>query len=153
VWDKLLPAMKAGALPSAPAAQKALQARLASLVVRMPVGRSTAPAAARVSGKWYEFPPSDRGIQSVQLDLNSESPALVVRTAGGEQRTPLGLGAWAKIKGGFSNGIDQFLSVPAQPLLAASGAWTADDVFTIKIVAYETPFYSTLSFRFDGDRL
>src|SRR5262245_61199987 len=153
VWDKLLPAMKSRPLPNDPAAQKALQAKLASLVVRMPAGRPTAAAAARVSGKWYEFPGSNSGIQAVQLDLNSESPALVVRTAGGEKRTPIGLGAWAKSKSGFSNGIDQFLSVPAEPLLAASGAWMTDDVFTIKIVAYETPFYSTLNFQFDGDRL
>jgi len=26
-------------------------------------------------------------------------------------------------------------------------------VFTVKLVAPETPFYSTLAFRFDGDRL
>jgi len=54
---------------------------------------------------------------------------------------------------GISSDVDQFLSVPAEPLLAASGAWTSDDVFTVKIVAYETPFYSAMSFRFEGDRL
>ena len=43
--------------------------------------------------------------------------------------------------------------MPTHPLVAASGAWTADDIFTVKIVAYETPFYSTLAFRFDGERL
>jgi hypothetical protein len=58
-----------------------------------------------------------------------------------------------KSSGGFTNGLDRFLSVPARPVVAASGAWTADDVFTVKLVPYETPFYSTLTFRFDGDRL
>ena len=169
VWDKLLPAMKAKPLPEDAAARRKLRAKLASLAVRMPVGQPSSPAAAAVSGKWYEFTAanqgnvqsngqgneqgSDRGIQAVGLDLNSESPALVVRTPGGEKRTPIGLGSWAKSRGGFSNGINQFLSVPTDPLLAASGAWTADDVFTIKIVAYESPWYSTLSFRFEGDRL
>jgi len=43
--------------------------------------------------------------------------------------------------------------VPANPLIAASGAWTATDTFTVKIILYETPFYSTLNFKFDGDRL
>jgi CubicO group peptidase (beta-lactamase class C family) len=153
VWDKLLPAMKAKPLPEDAASWKGLRAKLANLTVHLPEGQTSAPAAARVSGKWYEFPANDRGIQAVSLDLNSESPALLVRTAGGEKRTPIGLGSWAKSRGGFANGIDQFLSVPAQPLLAASGAWTADDVFAIKIVAYETPFYSTLKFRFDGNRV
>ena len=45
------------------------------------------------------------------------------------------------------------LAVPAQPSVAASGAWSADSVFTVKLVAPETPFYSTLDFHFDGDRL
>src|SRR5580704_270007 len=153
VWDKLLPAMKAKPLPEDAASWKDLRAKLAGLTVQLPAGQPSVPGAAKVSGRWFEFPVSDRGIQAVELDLNSESPALVVRTLDGEKRTPIGLGSWAKSRGGFSNGIDRFLSVPAQPLLAASGAWTADDAFTIKIVAYETPFYSTLKFRFDGDRI
>jgi CubicO group peptidase (beta-lactamase class C family) len=153
VWDKLLPAMKANRLPENPAERRKLQASLASLTVRLPAGQSTEPEAARVSGKWYEFPTNDRGIQAVSLDLNSESPVLAVRMSDGEKRTRIGLGSWAKSRGGFASGMDQLLSVPAQPLLAASSAWTADHVFTIKIVAYETPFYCTLRLGFDGDRL
>ena len=68
-------------------------------------------------------------------------------------RTAIGLGSWAWSRDGFANGLDHFLSVPAHPLVAASGAWTAPDTFTVKLAAYETPFYSTLSLRFDGDRL
>ena len=43
--------------------------------------------------------------------------------------------------------------MPPNPEVAASGAWTADSVFTVKLVAPQTPYYSTLTFRFDGDRL
>jgi len=153
VWEKLLPAMKASPLPEDAAAHNKLKAKLANLTVRLPSGQPTAPLAAKVSGRWYEFPENDRGIQAASLDFKNGSPVLTVHTAGVEKRTPIGMGAWAKTRGGFANGIDQFLSVPAQPAIAASGAWTADDVFTIKLVASETPFYSTLSFRFDGGRL
>ena len=153
VWEKLLPAMKAAPLPENATARRQLETKLAALTVRLPKGQPTAPRAAQVSGRWYQFPENDRGIQAIALDFNAESPALLVRTARGETRTPIGIGAWTKSRDGFANGLDQFLSVPAHPLLAASGAWTADDVFTVKIVAYETPFYSTLAFRFDGDRL
>ena len=152
VWDKLLPAMKAGPLPEDAATRRKLEAKLAGLTVKLAAGQPTAPLAAKVSGRWYEFPENDRGIQAVALDFNAASPALVVRTAGGETRTPIGRASWAKSRG-FANGLDRFLSVPAHPLIAASGAWTADDVFTVKLVAYETPFYSTLTFRFDGERL
>jgi CubicO group peptidase (beta-lactamase class C family) len=152
VWEKLLPAMKAGPLPEDAAARRKLETRLAGLTVKLPAGEPTAALAARVSGRWYEFPENDRGIQAVALDFKAGSSTLIVRTAGGETRTPIGIGSWTKSRG-FANGLDRFLSVPAHPLIAASGAWTADDCFTVKIVAYETPFYSTLVFRFDGDRL
>lgn len=44
-------------------------------------------------------------------------------------------------------------TVPTQPLVAASGAWSANDVFNVKLVLYQTPFYSALTFKFDGDGL
>jgi hypothetical protein len=56
-------------------------------------------------------------------------------------------------RGLFTNGVDRILAVPANPLIASSGAWISPDTFTVKIVLYETPFYSTLNFKFDGDRL
>jgi hypothetical protein len=49
--------------------------------------------------------------------------------------------------------MERLLSVPTRPAVAASGAWTADSVFTVRLVLPETPFYSTLHLRFDGDRL
>ena len=128
-------------------------AKLAALTVRMPSGRLATPLAARVSRRWYELPENDRGIRAIALDFTSPSPAVLVRTAAGESRTAIGMGSWVRSRTGFTNGIDRFLSVPADPEVAASGAWTADSVFTLKLVAPQTPFYSTLTFRFTGDRL
>ena len=53
----------------------------------------------------------------------------------------------------FANGLDKALGLPAQPLLAASGAWASEETYALKIVLYETPYYSTLNFKFEGDRL
>jgi len=153
VWNKLLPAMKPNGLPENDAAQKQLKAKLAGLLVKLPFGQPTMPLASKVSGKWFEFPENDRGIQAVSFDFNSSSPVLIVRTADGEVRTPMGIGSWRKTPNGFANGIDKFLTVPELPLVAASGGWSADDVFSVKIVLYQTPYYSTLRFKFDGDRL
>jgi CubicO group peptidase (beta-lactamase class C family) len=153
VWEKLLPTMKASALPEDAAAQNKLKARLGVLMMRVPSGQPNAALSAKVSGQWYEFPDNDRGIKAISFDFNSGSPAIIVRTTGGETKTLIGIGSWLKSPGGFANGIDKFLSVPAQPLIAASGIWSAADSFTLKLVPYQTPFYSTLLFRFDGDRL
>ncbi|HKC42014.1 MAG TPA: hypothetical protein VKC15_20895, partial [Gemmatimonadales bacterium] len=53
----------------------------------------------------------------------------------------------------FASGLDRVLSVPAHPRVAASGAWTTDSLFTLKLALYETPYSATLTFRFEGDRL
>jgi len=153
VWDKLLPAMKPNHLPEDAIARQNLEAKLAGLFVKLPSGQPTTPVASRVSGKWFEFPENDRGIQAVSFDFNSSPPVLIVRTAGGEIRTPVGIGSWRKTPNGFANGLDKFLTVPAQPLVAASGAWSANDIFNVKLVLYQTPYYSALTFKFDGDRL
>jgi CubicO group peptidase (beta-lactamase class C family) len=153
VWEKLLPAMKPNRLPENAVARQKLEAKLAGLLVKLPSGQPSTPLASRVSGKWFEFPENDRGIQAVSFDFNSTTPVLIVRTAGGEIRTPLGIGSWRKTPNGFANGLVKFLTVPAQPLVAGSGAWSANDVFNVKLVLYQTPYYSALTFRFDGDRL
>ena len=153
VWNKLLPAMSAGALAEDVASQRALTTKVAGLAVRMPLGRPTSALASHVSRQWYELPENDRGIRAIALDFAPGAPALLVRAAAGESRTPIGMGTWVRSRTGFTNGMERILSVSAQPAVAASGAWTADSVFTLKLVAPETPFYSTLTFRFDGARL
>jgi hypothetical protein len=153
VWDKLLPAMKPAALPANAVAQRALKTRLAALTMRPSPGKATSPLASAISGKWYELAENGRGLRAVSLDLTSQSPALLVRTASGETRTPIGIGTWVRNTSGFANGMERMLSVPERPEVAASGSWTADSVFRVKLVAPETPFYSTLDFQFAGDRV
>ena len=153
VWDKLLPAFQAAALPENPAARRALEAKLGDLSVRGVAGRPAPALASRVSGRWSELPANDRGLRAVALDLNSATPSVLVRTAAGETGTPIGVGKWAPSRSDFNNGIDQMLSVLPHPAVATSGAWTSDSVYRVKLIAPETPFYSTLDFLFTGDRL
>jgi len=153
VWDKLLPAMKPGRLPENAAARRDLEARLASLKVKFPTGSTSSLISATVSGKWFEFADNDRGIKAVSFDFNSTAPVLIVRTAAGESRLTVAADKWSTARGLFTNGVERILAVPPNPLAATSGAWTASDTFTVKIVLPETPFYSTLNFKFDGDRV
>jgi hypothetical protein len=153
VWDKLLPAMKRGPLRDDAAARQKLEAKLAALQVKFPVGAPSSRLSSQVSGKSYAFPDNDRGIKSVSFDFHSGSPVLLVHTSTDEIRTPIGIETWTRSRGSFTNGLDHFLSVPSDPLVAASGAWTTADTFTVKIVLYETPFYTNLNFKFAGDKL
>lgn len=153
VWDKLLPEMRPGRLPEDAAARRKLEEKLKGLTVRYQTGRPASALAAKVSGRWYEFPENGRGIKALAFDFRGDPPALLVRTAAGETRTPVGFESWAKSRGGFANGLERALGVPARPLSAASGAWTGEDTYSLKLVLYETPYHSTLTFKFEGDRL
>ena len=153
VWEKLLPAMKPGRLGENASARKQLEARLTQLAVKFPSGPAASALSSRVSGKWYEFPENIRGIKAMSLDFNGAAPSLIVQTSKGVTRTPIGINTWTKSRGAFSNGLERFLSVPEDPLIAASGAWTSENTFTVKIVLYETPYYSTVNFKFENDQL
>ncbi len=153
VWTKLLPAMSAHPLAEDVATQRALKTKLGGLAVRTPTGRPSSALASQVSGRWYELPENDRGLRAVALDFASGSATLLVRSASGDTRTPIGAGSWVRSSSGFTNGINHLLSVPEGTPIAASGGWTRDSVFTVKLVGPETPFYSLMTFRFDGDRL
>ena len=54
-------------------------------------------------------------------------------------------GAW--IEGALSAGA------PSPRRVAASGVWTAADIFTLTLRYYETPFYDTFAFHFNGGSL
>ena len=153
VWEQLLPAMQPNALTEDPAARSRLTTKLAGLTLRPAPGKPTSPLARRTSRRWYVFPQNDHGLQAMALDLSSPSPALLVRSGEGETRTPLRVGAWERSRAGFSSRMDHMLSVPAHPQIAASGGWSGDSVFTIKLALYETPYAATLRLQFDGDRL
>lgn len=153
VWDKLLPAMKPGRLPENPGARRQLESRLAALKVKFPSGSASSSISSSVSGKWFEFTDNARGIKAVSFDFNSPSPSLIIRTTTGETRMIIGRESWTSSRGLFTNGLDRALSVPANPMVAATGAWNTENTFTVKIVLSETPYYSTLNFKFDGDRL
>lgn len=153
VWDKLLPAMKPARLPENAAVRRQLESRLAGLAVKFPNGALSSSLSTGISGKWFEFDKNDRGIKAVSFDFKAEAPTVLVQTENGETRTPIGMNSWASSHASFTNGLYRALSVPENPLVAASGVWTTENTFTMKIVLYETPFYSVVNFKFEGDRL
>lgn len=153
VWDKLLPAMKPGRLPENANARRQLQDRLKGLTVKFPSGSASSAMATSVAGKWFEFPENDRGIKALSFDFIGSLTLLNVRSSSGVNRLVIGTNTWGGGGGIFTNGVDRFLSVPANPIVAASGAWAAADTFTVKIVLPQTPYYTTLNFKFEGDRV
>jgi CubicO group peptidase (beta-lactamase class C family) len=145
VWEHLLPAMRAeGPLQADASAQDRLAKKLASLSLPPQPGRPTSPVARQVSGQLYDLPKNGEGLEAIGLETGAVT-TLVVRSNGGEHRVPVGHGEW--IRGG---------TMPVEGVerkMAATGAWTADDTYTVKACGYETPFCATLRLWFTGRAL
>ena len=150
VWEHLLPAMQDAPLPANDAQRGRLAAKLAGLALAPPSGRPTSATARRVSGRMYELPKNDDGLEAVGAVFGKET-ALLVRSGGREYRVPCGLGEW-RGGGQLPMGRSRLMSEPAYSA-AASGAWTDDETFTARVCFDETPFCATLGLRFAGDAL
>jgi CubicO group peptidase (beta-lactamase class C family) len=150
VWEHLLPAMKPSSLAADSAGHDRLAKAMASLALPAPRGRLSSPTARRVSGRVFEIPKNDDGLEAVGLDLGKE-PALALTVDGREYRTPLGLGTWRR---GGQLPMGRARAMADRPYaVAASGAWTDDDTFTVRACFHETPFCATVGLRFAGDAL
>jgi hypothetical protein len=149
VWDQLLPALQPTRLRADGASREKLKSTLAKLTLR-PLGSLasvSSPVAAQVSGRRFVFPANDQKLEAIALEPGGagEEATLLTRFGGVEQRMAVGRGEWRK-------GRLAYGALPEQPV-AASGAWTADDTYAVKISFHETPFAITLSLRFSGDEL
>jgi CubicO group peptidase (beta-lactamase class C family) len=148
VWDRLVPALKPGALTADAAAHKKLGAKLSTLTLKTPAGTITSPTAAASAGKRYTFASNQLSIESMVLD--SASPAgdvaLGVRMAGADQRVAAAYGTWQK-------GILKTSAAGAAEPVAASGAWTSTDTYAMAVARYRTPFVTTYTLRFAGDQV
>jgi CubicO group peptidase (beta-lactamase class C family) len=139
LWEKLLPAFRAGALPEDPTARAALERKLSTLALRTAEGAATSPAKAE--GRTFRFDANDAGLETVAWTGTS----LRIRRKGADLEIPAPHGAWAKGRGSWGAYADE----PA----AASAAWSADDTLVVKQAFTETPFVLTWTLRFAGAEL
>jgi CubicO group peptidase (beta-lactamase class C family) len=145
VWERLLPAMQPTPVPDEPAAQAALERRLANLALHPIEGQPTAPTAARISGKTYRFAANLQKLEQLRLDIDEEGATLTVRDERGDHQVKAGAGEWR-----FSTTtIDEHGVLRS----AACGVWTAEDTYALDLCLFETPFRATIVCRFIDDRV
>lgn len=147
VWDVLLPGLKKETLPADDAGAKKLKDKLAKLSVPVQKGDATPGVLKEVSGRIYPFAANDLKVESLGLILDAASGGMTIvgKVNGVDQKLLCGKGEWKSGKWAFGAGQEQ--------LAAASGAWTADDTYTAKVVLTETPFLLTLTFKFADGKL
>ncbi|MES2459169.1 MAG: serine hydrolase [Armatimonadota bacterium] len=158
VWEILLPAMTATALPHAPAAHEKLQERLSALALTVPEGSPESPTAAQVTGRTYRFPENEQGIGALTLHFADDTVTLPVEDNAGTHTVNAGMGHWQQGTTTFlRNSIVR--SLPANgstdsdgPAAAGYAAWSAEDTLEIRVCLIETPFTPTIRLMFTGDK-
>jgi CubicO group peptidase (beta-lactamase class C family) len=145
VWDRIVPALNTAPLPPAPPADKALATTLAGLTLPPQSESARSSVGSLASGKRFAFESNPQTIESAMLENNGSGTAtLTLHMDGVDQRIEAAPGRWQKGTLRFG-GVDD--------VVATSGGWTADDMYTLKVVRYRTPFVITYRLRFSGDQL
>jgi CubicO group peptidase (beta-lactamase class C family) len=147
VWDELLPALERDTpLPPNAAADQGLKTTMATLSLSTPAGQETSPLADKIRGRPYLFPGNPQGIESLTVNpvIEKGSQTFSLRVGGAEQLLSAGYGHWVKGK---------LQTAGESEVVAASGAWTAEHLYTLKVVRYRTPFNMTYTLRFAGNEV
>jgi hypothetical protein len=150
LWDKLLVACDAQALPADEAAHEQLRQKLTSLEVPAAQGDATSASSARVLNVRYDFPDNDQKLHHVALNSDDEGRSLTLALTqdGKTLEFPAGYRQWKTSRSTFPGGrLAQYTDEP----VAATFAWETDDTAVVKVCAVETPFHRTYKLKFDGD--
>jgi hypothetical protein len=152
IWDKLLPALQPKKLKADTAATRQLTEKLSHLELRPAQGSVMSPLAIKILNRKFAFPANDQKIESLTLSSSDSGKTLTLaaRMDGKEITIPCGYREWKKSRAPLLGGrLAQF---PDEPT-AGTFAWSANDTCVIKLCAYETPFQTTFTLKFDGDQM
>jgi CubicO group peptidase (beta-lactamase class C family) len=151
VWSLLLPALGGSdPLPEDAAAQDKLTKKLSGLTMLPVGGKASSAQAAKVSGRSYKVDANDLKIETIAFAAMDSSPTVTIKKVGQDaQPITSGYGVWTQ---GQTTLLNDFWETAPKPI-AASGAWTFDDTFTMVVRLYTTPFFHTFTFQFAGDKL
>ncbi|MDX1932238.1 MAG: serine hydrolase [Capsulimonadales bacterium] len=148
IWDELLPAMRPDSLPENPTGVAALRDKLSSLRLPAPEGAATSPTAGRVSGQVYSLAENEPGLRTIGFEFSGEGATLALTDARGTHTILCGTANdWRKHRTTLHSRGNETAPV------AAVGAWTSDDTYTVVLYYTETPFRFHLRATFGEDTL
>ncbi len=145
VYDHILPAMKDEALPEDQQSYSNLQTKLEYLKLDVVQGNPTSSLATEISGKKYIIDAENYDFNAVSFNLSENEKSITFWINDREQSLPIGYGEMLKGRMTFPR--------LGESAVAASGAWTVDDTYMIKIYNYESPHAITYDFKFDGNKV
>jgi CubicO group peptidase (beta-lactamase class C family) len=151
VYAKILPALRADALPEDPAGDAALAKESASLTIHSPPVGDPSPLAAQFTGRTYVFPDNSRHIHSITLQsVNGTTQVTVI--GDGLDGAPITVGQkdWALGHTNFGSDINPVERIIEDEPVAAKGGWASPDTFVAKLCYYRTPYSLSIQLQFGG---
>lgn len=148
IWDILLPAMNAAALPDDTAAQAALAQKLNHLHIAPVAGSAYSPIAESLNGQRYVFEPNPMSIESVSFAFSGGGCTVTIKNLMAHDSITCGYGEW---KPGQTRLFNQPWEIDPAPIVA-SGAWTGENCYTSVVRFHHTPFYISFNTVY-GDRI
>jgi len=146
VWKHFIPAMQPTALPADPISHQKLTAKLAGLVLPAQSGARTSPLLEKYSGQRYIFLKNQQALEALSIEPSNDNMMRVtLQYDGHEQVISCEPDTWQNTPLNYGTN-------PKRPY-AASGAWTADDTYTLMLCDYGTPFTTTIHLQFKDDEL
>jgi len=142
VWEHLLPAMQATALPENPKAGAELEQRTAGLALPVLRSRQRPPLAAQVSGRTFVFDANQQQARTVRYDFSDDRCTLIFGNRHGTHTLVCGDGIWLDGQTGYHDGVSRPVS--------ATGAWIDEHTFELRLRYLGTPFGFTITSTFDG---
>jgi len=151
VWEHLLPAMGAP-LPPDPAAT-ALVERLAGLEIPIITGKRESPTGREIAGLRYKLDENPAGFKTVTFRSRRPQATLRISDRAGAHRILIGHGQMLADWTTLEITLGRVRRQKREQNIAASGAWTAPDTYTARLVFTETPFIRTVTLRFVENEL
>jgi CubicO group peptidase (beta-lactamase class C family) len=157
VWERLVPSILDGRLPSDSTASTRLRRALAALALPRPIGSAT---SANARSRTFELEPNALGLQSVALDFNGGECMFRARTVEGASEIRCGMDKW--VDGdtdmpGTPPRVRELTSPPQERptsyKVSAAGAWRDERTLEMQWRFYETPHHDTVTCHLDGDAI
>ena len=145
VWEHLLPAMQPDALSADSRSYNELCDKLDTLSLPMADGSTSSPKEEQWSGKIYKLEVNHLNLEGVTLQFGDGGSTLTLRDARGEHPIQVGHSAWTM---GASN-----IRARGDESIAASGAWTADNTYEVRICCTEDAYCPVFRFHYQGGEL
>jgi hypothetical protein len=149
VWEKLLPTMRV--FPESTGGENRPSVCMWNdLNIAPPLGEARSPLSSEISDVTYSFDPNYETLHHVNFYFDNETCRMTYRLLGGGKRRGI-----HHLEIGYCKWLDgiSYLGDFTPHKVAASGAWTAQNTFTVTMCFYETPFILTLTCRFESNRI